>query len=133
MGRRAAEARADRDRECRLNAFVEAHQDRAVRMAWRLIGGDAAAAEDVAQEAFYKAHRALGRFRDDATLTTWFYRILVNEARRHRRWRAIRERWIVRWAADAAPDGAPVADSDPGLRRLLRDALDDLPPRGREV
>ena len=78
-----------RDLEQRFDAFVNGYRDRAVRIAWRLLGGDAAA-EDVAQEAFARAYRGLARFRDDAKLSTWFYRILVNEVRRHQRWRMLR-------------------------------------------
>jgi RNA polymerase sigma-70 factor (ECF subfamily) len=45
--------------------------------------GDRAAAEDVAQESFVRAWRALPSFRGDAMLSTWIYRIAVNEANRH--------------------------------------------------
>jgi len=75
-----------------FEAFVAAHRDRAVGLAWRLVGGDMAAAEDVAQEAFLRAHRGLDQFREEAKMSTWFYRILVNEAQRHLRWRWVRER-----------------------------------------
>ncbi len=40
------------DREERFGAFVASHRERACRLAWRLVGGDEAAAEDVTQEAF---------------------------------------------------------------------------------
>ena len=73
--------------EERFSALVASHRERALRLAWRLVGGDEAAAEDVAQEAFVSAYRALPRFRGDARLETWFYRILVNQAHRYRRWR----------------------------------------------
>ena len=82
------------DLERRFSAFVATHRDRARRVAWRLLGGDESAAEDVAQDAFVKAYRALGRFREDSKLETWFYRILVRQAHNHRRWRALRRPWI---------------------------------------
>jgi RNA polymerase sigma-70 factor, ECF subfamily len=119
------------EREQRFFAFVEAHQDRAVRIAWRLLGGDHHAAEDVAQQAFFKAYRGLAQFRENSTLATWFYRILINEARSHRRWRALRDRWHAVWIAEAIPDRA--ANPDPTLRRRLADALDRLSPGQREV
>ena len=81
------------DREARFCSFVASHRERAVRLAWRLIGGDEAAAEDVAQDAFVRAYRALPRFREEASLSTWFYRILVRQAQSYRRWRAVREIW----------------------------------------
>jgi RNA polymerase sigma-70 factor (ECF subfamily) len=66
--------------EQRFHMFVASHRDRARRLAWRLVGGDDAAAEDVIQEAFIKAYRALGQFREEASLATWFYRIVVRQA-----------------------------------------------------
>jgi RNA polymerase sigma-70 factor (ECF subfamily) len=120
-------------REQRFFAFVEGHQERAVRMAWRLIGGDLSAAEDVAQQAFYKAYRGLDRFRDDASLATWFHRILINEARSYRRWRGLRERWHDVWIDDATPDPMPAASPDPGLQRRLAAALAQLSRGQREV
>lgn len=44
--------------------------------------GNAATAEDVAQECFIRAWRALPSFRGDAKFSTWLYRIAVNEANR---------------------------------------------------
>lgn len=40
-------------------------------------------AEDVAQEAFLKAYRALTLFRGDSAFYTWLYRIAVNTAKNH--------------------------------------------------
>jgi RNA polymerase sigma-70 factor (ECF subfamily) len=76
--------------QARFDAFAASHLDRAVRLAWRLLGADHGAAEDVAQEAFLAAYRGLRRFRGDAKLETWFYRILLRKAQNHRRWRAVR-------------------------------------------
>lgn len=121
------------DRETRFTEFVNAHQERAVRLAWRLLAGDAAAAEDVAQEAFLKAHRGLAKFRDDAALSTWFYRILVNEARSYRRWRAVRRRWTALWSRDGTEVVAAAVLPDPPLQRRIAAALELLSPGQREV
>lgn len=124
---------ADRvDREARFAAFVDAFQDRAVRIAWRLTGGDDAGAEDVAQEAFLRAHGKLDRFRDEASMSAWFFGILVNEARRYRRWRAVRSRWNALWDGEI-PDPTPRSDSDPGLRRRIATAIDRLSQGQREA
>jgi len=121
------------DRETRFAAFVNAHQERAVRVAWRLLAGDSAAAEDVAQEAFLKAHRGLSQFRDDAAMSTWFYRILVNEARSYRRWRAVRRRWAAVWSSGETEVGVTTPLPDPSLQRRIAAALETLSPGQREV
>src|SRR5262245_41541428 len=114
-----------------FGAFVARHRARAVALAWRLCGGDASAAEDVAQEAFVRAYRALDRFRGESTLATWFTRILVNEARRHQRWRWLRERGS---AAPADELPAPAAEAgDPLLRERVAKALARLPRGQREA
>ena len=51
------------------------------RMLVRMLG-DAGAAEDVTQECFVRAWRALPGFRGDARFSTWLYRIAVNEGNR---------------------------------------------------
>ncbi len=119
------------DLEERFDDLVASHRDRARRLAWRLIGGDQDAAEDIVQDAFVKAYRALGRFREDSSLETWFYRILVNQAHKHRRWRAVRQRWSAVWDEEQAV--APLDAGDPGLRRRITQALAKLTRRQREA
>ena len=65
-------------------ALVRGHQEIAFRTAY-LITGNAADAEDAAQEGFVKAHRALGRFRPGEPLRPWLLTIVANEARNRRR------------------------------------------------
>lgn len=125
-------AAAESDLELRFAAFVDGHRERARRLAWRLVGGDDAAAEDVAQEAFVRAWLGLGRFRGEASLGTWFYRILVRQAAQHRRWRRLRERWGGTGTPDAA-DPSPRGGGDPALRARIAAALDRLPRGQREV
>jgi RNA polymerase sigma-70 factor (ECF subfamily) len=120
------------EREHRFEALVSEHRDRAIGLAWRLLGGDGAAAEDVAQEAFLRAYRGLARFREDAQLSTWFYRILVNEVQRHRRWRWVRER-VAGEMPEEPHDPSPRAQSDPAMRDRVARALDGLPRGQREA
>ena len=128
----AGESAVEVDRERAFTAFVSAHRDRAIGVAWRLLGGDGAAAEDVAQEAFARAYRALGSFRGESSLPTWFYRILVNEAQRHRRWRWVRERFGGEMPEDP-PDPSPPAAGDPALRARVAHAVMALPRGQREA
>ncbi len=55
--------------------FVATHQHRVFGVALRMLGA-AAEAEEVAQEAFLRAHRSLGEFRGEAKLSTWLYTIV---------------------------------------------------------
>jgi len=120
------------DREERFRALVESHRERAVRLAWRLLGGDRSAAEDVAQDAFLRAYRGLARFRDEARLDTWFYRILVRQAESHRRWRAVRALWTTE-SEDEPVDPSPASPADPVVRRRIAAALDRLPAGQRRA
>ncbi|MCX5738897.1 MAG: RNA polymerase sigma factor [Proteobacteria bacterium] len=115
-----------------FEAFVAAHRDRAVGLAWRLVGGDGAAAEDVAQEAFMRAYRGLGQFREEAKMSTWFYRILVNEAQRHLRWRWVRQR-VAGEMPDEPVDARPDVPGDPALRERVTRAVGNLPRGQREA
>jgi RNA polymerase sigma factor (sigma-70 family) len=65
-------------------SLVRAHQDIAFRTAM-LITQDAAEAEEAAQDAFVKAWRALGRFREGEPWRPWLLTIVANEARNRRR------------------------------------------------
>lgn len=114
----------DSTREARFEALVASHRDRAVRLAWRLVGGDAAAAEDVAQDALVRAYRGLAHFRGDAQLDTWFYRIVVRQAYSYRRWRNVRERFM-RVDPDTV-SGSSDPPADPALRARIVEALGAL-------
>jgi RNA polymerase sigma-70 factor (ECF subfamily) len=120
------------EREESFSAFVASHRERARRLAWRLVGGDEAAAEDVAQDAFIKAYRGLKNFRGEAKLETWFYRILMRQAQDYRRWRAVRDLWSG-MREDGTHPPSPEGLGDPGLRRRIASALDRLSRRQREA
>jgi RNA polymerase sigma-70 factor (ECF subfamily) len=64
--------------------LVRRYQDVAVRTAY-VVAGDAADAEEAAQEGFVKAYRALDRFRGEAPFRPWLLAIVANEARNRRR------------------------------------------------
>ncbi len=72
--------RAQRGERGAFDLLVLRYQHKVVKLVARLLR-DRTEAEDVAQEAFVKAYRALGSFRGDSAFYTWLYRIAVNTAR----------------------------------------------------
>jgi RNA polymerase sigma-70 factor (ECF subfamily) len=62
--------------------LVTKYQRRIFRLLSRMIR-DPAEIEDVAQEAFVKAYRALSNFRGESAFYTWLYRIAINTAKNH--------------------------------------------------
>ena len=94
-----------------------------------LVVHDAAAAEDIAQEAFLAALRALDRFDRRRPFRPWLHRIVVNRAIDWARRRALR----AEVASEAAPE--PVAATDPAaaLSSPLAAALRTLSPEHRAV
>jgi len=87
-------------------------------------------AEEVAQEVFVRIYRGLAKFRGDAALGTWIYRLAVNAALSHvaRRPRAMQSDE----ALAAVPAPAPPR-RDPKLAARLQGAIDQLPPGYRAV
>lgn len=63
-----------------FDALVAKYQRRLMRLVSRLVH-DPAEAEDVVQETFIKAYRALQHFRGDSAFYTWLYRIGINTAK----------------------------------------------------
>lgn len=62
--------------------LVNKYQRKLTRLVMRLVR-DPGEAEDVVQEAFIKAFRALPSFRGDSAFYTWLYRIGINTAKNH--------------------------------------------------
>jgi RNA polymerase sigma-70 factor (ECF subfamily) len=64
--------------------LVERHRSMVYRVAYQFAGNHHDA-EDIAQEVFIKVYRSLDRFRQDAQITSWLYRIAMNACIDHRR------------------------------------------------
>jgi RNA polymerase sigma factor (sigma-70 family) len=124
----------DGDRDA-YGMLVARHQQVAFRCA-HVVCGDAAEAQDAAQEGFIKAYTSLRRFREGAPFRPWLLTIVANEARNRRRSAGRREHLAVR-VLDAAPAGqAPGADVAvlAGARRAtLVAGLEALSADHREV
>ena len=81
--------RAQRGDRWAFSELVERYQDRIFSLCLRWLA-DPAAAEEVAQEAFLAAWRALPKFRGDARFDTWLRRIAVNKCKNHHDYRTRR-------------------------------------------
>src|SRR5436189_1412188 len=111
-----------------LEQLFRLHWPRAYRAAL-LVVDDAAAAEDIAQESFLAAVRALDRFDRRRPFGPWLHRIVVNRAIDWSRARALR-----RESGAAALDAvAAVPAPDNPHARSLAAALSELSPEHRAV
>jgi RNA polymerase sigma-70 factor (ECF subfamily) len=116
-----------------FNLLVGRHGERALRIALQVVG-DAAEAEDVAQEAFLRAWQAAAGFDPGrARFTTWLHRIVLNLAIDRTRRRGQAAAGGLDAIAELA-DPAPGPEQDAGAaqaRAALAAALAGLPPRQR--
>lgn len=102
--------RACQGDEAAYETLVRQHQEAVFRLAY-LFTGDADEAEDVAQEAFIAAHRALPRFDTTRLLRPWLLRITTNLA--HNRRRSVgRYLNALRRALLAEPPGESTAEAE---------------------
>lgn len=117
-------ARARRGDRRAFAGLVEAHQSRVRLQLRRLTHGDAALADDLAQETFVQAWLHLADFRGDARLATWLHRIALTRFLQHAR----RPQLPVEWQGDG--EDAADAGHDPraaeGLGRDVERALQAL-------
>jgi len=75
-------ARAQRGDKRAFELLVQKYQRKLARLLSRFVR-DPAEVEDVTQEAFIKAYRALPAFRGDSAFYTWLYRIGINTAKNY--------------------------------------------------
>ena len=99
--------RVQRGERGAFDLLVLRYQHRVVKLVARLLR-DPTEAEDVAQEAFVKAYRAISSFRGDSAFYTWLYRIAVNTARNTM---ASRQRRPLDYEADLSESEQSVVES----------------------
>lgn len=120
----------------RLSAFEElfhAHGARMKSVALNLLG-NVADAEDAVQETFLKVYRSVGSFKGQSALSTWMFRILINNCYdlRRRKQRRGGDAAELEIGAEGTPD-LPASTTDHPLRLALERAVAQLRPRQREV
>jgi RNA polymerase sigma-70 factor (ECF subfamily) len=109
-----------------VEALYRSHWRPAYRAAY-LIVHDQGAAEDIAQEAFLSALRALDRFDRRRPFGPWLHRIVVNRAIDWSRARALRGE-----VGELPDQGSPITDPEPSTDELVP-ALAALSPEHRAV
>lgn len=118
-----------------FGSIVRRWQARLINLAWRF-SRDRTSAEDMAQEAFVKAFRALHTFRGESAFSTWLTAIAINVYRSWLRDRAplpvaqANEQILMR-ASSHAPDALAGLQADERAE-AVRQAVLTLPPRYRE-
>jgi len=105
-------------------ALYHRFKRRVFALAARIAGPNEA--EEVAQEAFIRIFRGLARFRGDAALSTWIYRLAVNAALSHRARRPPPSESLEARGAEVSLVEGP-DDGDAALRRRLERCLRALP------
>jgi RNA polymerase sigma-70 factor (ECF subfamily) len=117
--------------EAAFERLVERYYQRVDRLAQQVVRHPMAA-EDITQECFLRAYRALPRFRGEASFYSWLYRIAINLCLNYLRQQATR----VSTAEEPEASAFPVADPSSLLEnqereRLVRAAINALPAHYR--
>lgn len=126
--------------------LVLKYQRRIQRLIGRMVR-DSDLVEDIAQETFIRAYRALHQFRGDAQFYTWLYRIAVNTAKKSllelKRDPTISEAYLAPEGDDDETSGQkqePTSDETPEsvlaakeIAGVVNAAMDELPPDLREA
>lgn len=120
------------DLENQFERVVLQERSRAFGIAWRLVGGNRALAEDVLQEAMLKAFQNLSSLKDETRLVPWFFKIVVREAHSQTRRKGIRNR-VMGILRLAQPEVHDQVQSDPGLSKRIADAMGELSEGQREA
>jgi RNA polymerase sigma-70 factor (ECF subfamily) len=122
-----------------FHALVERHRAMVYRLAYQFAGNHYDA-EDIAQDVFIKVFRSLDRFRYDAQLTSWLYRIVMNACIDHKRrhapagWAPFTEDAELRMANTPEDGPGPEEQAYGGqLGEVLEAEIARLPPGQRLV
>jgi RNA polymerase sigma-70 factor, ECF subfamily len=125
-------ARFQRGDEDAFDELVERHRRRIYSLVCRL--ASPAEADDLAQEVFIAAYRALPGFRGDSAFSTWLYRITVHVCSHHLRRRRLDttdlDEQQPSWERDHDPERSAMSSE---LQTRVREAIEQLPYKLRLV
>ena len=126
--------RVQRGDNAAFDLLVRKYQHRIAALIGRYIA-DWSEVQDVAQETFIRAYRAIGNFRGDAQFYTWLHRIAVNTAKNHlvaHRRRPPTDDIDVS-DAEQFDSGIRLRDSDTPERELMRQQMEQTVMRAVEA
>lgn len=127
-----------------IEHIVTANNQRLFRAAWSILK-NRSEAEDAVQAAYLSGFANIGTFEGRSTLSTWFTRIVVNEALGRRRAERRRRDHLERGGVvvldayrealthGSAPEAPDVSVAREQIRKLLEEAVADLPDAFRTV
>ena len=78
--------------EIAFRRLVESHHEQVIQTCFNFVR-DSQDADDIAQEVFIEVHKSIHKFREDAKLSTWLYRVSVNKSLNFLRSKKSRERF----------------------------------------
>jgi len=112
-----------------FDALVARYQRSIYRLCYRYVNNHEDA-NDLAQDAFLKAWRAISSFRGESAFSTWLYRIAVNACLNHRALKRPVTQELPEALVDPRPGAQAEAERDDDARRV-RAAVSQLPDRQR--
>jgi RNA polymerase sigma-70 factor, ECF subfamily len=112
--------------------IVRRWQGPMINLAYRFCG-DCGRAEEMAQEAFLRAFRGLGKWRRDGAFSTWLFAVATNLYRREIRRIPPRTESLEDVVTPAQSVGADTRMVEADRRKAVRAALRTLPPKYRDV
>jgi len=128
-GERAAIAACRRGEREAFDALVARYQRPIYRLCYRYVNNHEDA-NDLSQDAFLKAWRAIASFRGDSAFSTWLYRIAVNACLNHRALKRPLTQELPEVLVDPRPGAEAEAERGDEARRV-RAAVSRLPDRQR--
>jgi RNA polymerase sigma-70 factor (ECF subfamily) len=119
-----------------FTVLVERYQKRIYFAARKMLAGDHASADEIAQDTFVKAYEAMDKFRGDAQIYTWLYRIMMNAVIQRSRKLKVRPTVGLESAdhVESAEEGRPdqqLVHSETSSQ--IEQAILTLPPKQRQV
>ncbi|MBI4380098.1 MAG: RNA polymerase sigma factor [candidate division NC10 bacterium] len=129
-----------------FEAIFRQHVTKVYRQAFKLIGNEAET-EEVVQEVFLAVHQKVKTFRGESVFSTWLYRLTTNVAlsrlrKRKRTKEVLLDDYLPRFQEDGHHEVRPVFNWEneldlrlekQELHRLIREALEELPPLDKAV